>query len=58
VDGDTIRVLNIAVTIGDLYPLELEDGRNIGINRTLGKQGPFYGYSGRPCPLSRELEGR
>ena len=58
VDSDTARVLNIAVTVGDLYPLELEDGYDVGVDRTLSKQGPFYGYGGRPCPLSRELEGR
>jgi hypothetical protein len=43
--------------VGDLYPLELEDGRDVGIDHTLSKQGPFYEYGGYPCPLSRELEG-
>jgi hypothetical protein len=37
VDGDTARVLNIAITVGDLYPLELEDSRDIGVDRTLSK---------------------
>jgi hypothetical protein len=58
VDGDAARVLNIAVTVGDLYPLELKDSRDIGVDCALSKQGPFYGRGGRPCPLSRELEGR
>jgi hypothetical protein len=37
VDSDAARVLNIAVTISDLYSLELKDSYNIGINYTLSK---------------------
>jgi len=44
--------------MGDLHPPELEDGRDVGVDRALSKQGPFYRYGGRPYPLSRELEGR
>ena len=36
--------------MGDLYPLELQDGRDVGVNRALRKQGPFRGRG--------ELEGR
>ena len=36
-DGDTARVLNITITIGDLYLLELEDSRDVGVDYTLSK---------------------
>jgi hypothetical protein len=55
-NGNTTRVLNITITIGNLYSLELKDSYNIGINRALSKQGPFYRRGGRPYPLSHELE--
>jgi hypothetical protein len=44
--------------MGDLHPPELQDGRDVGVNRALGKQGPFRGRGGRPCRLRDELEGR
>ena len=36
-DSDTARVLNITITVGDLYPLELEDGYDIGVDYALSK---------------------
>jgi hypothetical protein len=36
-DSNTARVLNIAVTISDLYPPELKDSYNIGVDYTLSK---------------------
>jgi hypothetical protein len=36
-DSNTIRVLNITITISNLYLLELKDSYNIGINYILSK---------------------
>ena len=37
IDSNTIRVLNITITIGNLYPLELKDSCDIGVNYALSK---------------------
>jgi hypothetical protein len=36
-DGNTTRVLNITITMSNLYLPELEDSRDIGIDRALSK---------------------
>jgi hypothetical protein len=40
-DGNTIRVLYITRAMGDLEPLELDYGRNIGINSPFNIEGPL-----------------
>jgi hypothetical protein len=40
-DSDTTRVLDITPAIGDLEPLELDYGRNIGINGPFSIEGPL-----------------
>jgi hypothetical protein len=41
IDGNTTRVLDIAPAMGDLEPLELDYGCNIGINGPFGIEGPL-----------------
>jgi hypothetical protein len=36
-DSDAARVLNIAITVGDLYSLELKDSCDIGVDYALSK---------------------
>jgi hypothetical protein len=41
IDSDTIRVLDITPAVGDLEPLELDYGRNIGIYSPFSIEGPL-----------------
>jgi len=43
-DGNATRVLDVAPAVGNLEPLELDYGRNIGVNGPFGIEGPLWGY--------------
>jgi hypothetical protein len=51
-DGNATRVLDVAPAVGDLEPLELDYGRNIGVYGPFSIEGPLWG---RPNSLR---EGR
>jgi hypothetical protein len=40
-DGDAARVLDVTPAVGDLEPLELDYGRNIGVHGPFGIEGPL-----------------